>query len=120
MSKSIERRLLLSVTIDNCVTQAFTVGGPGGGGKDTSNTGVRVIHEPSGAVGRAQESRSQLTNKQKAFYRMASSDKFVAWVKQEAARQQGQVSIDAKVEAELARDKLKVEYRTAKGWETVE
>lgn len=36
--------LLFSVTIKDCKTEAFTVGGRGGSGKDTSNTGCRVTH----------------------------------------------------------------------------
>jgi hypothetical protein len=38
------KELLFSVTIKDCEVQTFTVKGPGGGGKDTSQTGVRVIH----------------------------------------------------------------------------
>jgi hypothetical protein len=38
------RKLLFSVTIKDCDVQSFTVGGNGGGGKDTSNNGIRVIH----------------------------------------------------------------------------
>lgn len=36
--------LLFSVTIKDCDVGTFTVKGPGGGGKDTSQTGVRVTH----------------------------------------------------------------------------
>lgn len=39
-----EKRLLFSVTIADCDVKTFTVKGPGGGGKDTSQTGIRVTH----------------------------------------------------------------------------
>lgn len=39
-----ERTLLFSVTIADCEVGTFTVKGPGGGGKDTSRTGIRVTH----------------------------------------------------------------------------
>lgn len=39
-----EKVLLFSVTIKDCKVDAFTVGGNGGSGKDTSNTGARVTH----------------------------------------------------------------------------
>jgi len=39
-----EKTLLFSVTIADCDVGTFTVKGPGGGGKDTSQTGVRVTH----------------------------------------------------------------------------
>jgi protein subunit release factor B len=111
------RKLILSVGIADCIVQTFTVGGPGGGGKDTSNTGVRIIHSPSNASGRATETRSQTTNKQRAFQRMASSPEFISWCKREAARLQGKPSIEERVEASLTEDKLKIEYRTENGWE---
>lgn len=38
------KTLLFSVTVEDCDVQTFTVGGNGGSGKDTSNTGVRVTH----------------------------------------------------------------------------
>lgn len=39
-----DKQLLFSVTMKDCDLQTFTVGGPGGGGKDTSSTGVRIVH----------------------------------------------------------------------------
>ncbi len=39
-----EKKLLFSITIKDCKVDAFTVGGNGGAGKDTSNTGCRVTH----------------------------------------------------------------------------
>lgn len=39
-----DKQLLFSVTIKDCRVDTFTVGGNGGSGKDTSNTGVRVTH----------------------------------------------------------------------------
>lgn len=39
-----EKKLLFSVTIKDCRVDNFTVGGNGGAGKDTSNTGARVTH----------------------------------------------------------------------------
>ena len=44
------KHLLFSVTRKDLIRQTFTVGGHGGGGKDTSNSGVRLIHPLSGAV----------------------------------------------------------------------
>lgn len=43
MSKQ-NKHLLFSVTLEDCEVQTFTVGGNGGSGKDTSQTGVRIIH----------------------------------------------------------------------------
>lgn len=37
------KELLFSVTMKDLEMQTFSVGGHGGGGKDTSNSGVRLI-----------------------------------------------------------------------------
>ena len=91
--------------------QTFTVGGNGGSGKDTSSTGVRVVHKASGAVGQGTETRSQLKNKQLAFGRMARSKEFAAWQKLECARRLGQIASVEKAVDELMLDKhIKIEY----------
>lgn len=111
------KRKLFSVTIKDCRVETFTVGGPGGGGKDTSNTGVRISHAPSGAVGKAIESRSQSTNKEKAFERMAKSREFQTWARLKAAELSLGKSIEQRVEEAMEPRHIKTEYRTAKGWE---
>ena len=109
------RAKLFSVSIKDCTIQTFTVGGPGGGGKDTSNTGVRVTHPPSGAVGEGREERSQQQNKQKAFRRMGESKAFRAWAKRIAAELITGKSVEQRVEEELAPEKLKVEVKDEQG-----
>lgn len=104
---------LFSVGIEDCRVDTFTVGGNGGSGKDTSNTGVRITHPPSGAVGRAVDSRSQSSNKRLAFRRMAESKAFTLWTKVKAA---GFNSVQEQVEAWMEKKNLKVEVRTADGW----
>lgn len=76
-------KLLFSVTIKDCEVQVFRSGGKGGQHQNTSDTGVRVIHRPSGAAGESRETRSQLRNKQAAFRRMAESQKFKTWLNRE-------------------------------------
>lgn len=77
---------LFSVTMSDCKLDTFTVKGPGGGGKDTGNSGVRITHLPSGAIGEGREERHQHANKQRAFRKMAESPKMQAWIKLEVAR----------------------------------
>lgn len=113
------KRKLFSVTIKDCRVDTFTVGGHGGSGKDTSNTGVRILHLASGASGRAVESRSQFTNKETAFRRMAETPEFQRWARVEASRLMTAKTIDDIVLEELHPSKLRVEYRTEKGWEIV-
>lgn len=110
------RKFLFSITPEHCELQTFTVHGPGGGGKDTSNTGVRWIHHPSGAVGEAREERSQPANKRAAWKRLANHPKMQQWLKLEAAKRAGQPSIEELVEAEMHPSKLKVETRVEGKW----
>jgi protein subunit release factor B len=110
------RQKLFSVTIKDCNVETFTVGGAGGGGKDTSNTGVRISHPPSGASGVGVDSRSQFKNKQDAFRRMAESKQFRAWVKLKAAELSTGKTVEQRVEEAMAPKNIKVEHRTKKGW----
>ena len=73
------KELAFSVTLKDCKLDTFSAGGPGGQHQNTSNTGVRITHLASGAVGESREHRSQLQNKQAAFRRMVESGKFQAW-----------------------------------------
>ncbi len=103
--------MLFSVTIKDCEVQTFRVGGSGGGGKDTCDSGVRIVHTASGATGRAVDTRSQAKNKQLAWKRLANSKEFKAWHKLECARLLGQVSeIEKLLDEELLDKNLKIEY----------
>lgn len=84
------KRLLFSITSKDFETQTFSVGGHGGGGKDTSNSGVRLIHRASGAVGEGREHRRNTQNRRAAFERLAATKKFQDWLKIECAKRMGQ------------------------------
>lgn len=50
----------------------FTAGGPGGQHRNRSATGVRLTHRPSGITVIATERRSQASNRDMAFERLAA------------------------------------------------
>lgn len=75
-----ERKLVLSVTVKDCRVDEFRSGGNGGQNQNKRNTGIRIVHEPSGAVGESREERSQLQNKKTAWRRMAAHPKFKVWM----------------------------------------
>ena len=101
---------ILTVTIKDCRVDTFRSGGKGGQHQNVRDTGVRVVHVPSGAVGESREERSQLQNKRAAFVRMANSDKFKVWVKKETSQYLAEESkIETKVDRMMTPHNLKVE-----------
>ena len=50
----------------------FRGSGPGGQHRNTTDSGVRVRHLPTGLVAQATESRSQLRNRERALERLAA------------------------------------------------
>lgn len=78
------REHLFRVRIADCEVQTFRAGGKGGQKQNKTDSGVRVIHHPSGAVGESREQRSQLQNKRAAFRRMGESVEFKNWARARA------------------------------------
>lgn len=105
-------KLLFSVTKEDCDWHTFTVGGNGGSGKDTSNSGVRCVHRASGATGIGTDHRQQSKNRIAAFKRMAATEKFKAWHRLEAAKRLGKDTrtIDEIVDAQMEEINLRIEY----------
>jgi hypothetical protein len=105
----------LSVSIHDCRVDTFRSGGKGGQNQNKRETGVRVVHEPSGAVGESREERSQLQNKKAAFRRMVESDKFQLWLR----LQLGHIAL---LEDQISRNlenEVKVEVKRNGQWVTV-
>lgn len=115
-----KRTKLFTVDIADCRVDTFSVGGHGGAGKDTSNSGVRVVHEPSGASGEGRKSRSQADNKREAFVKMASDRLFRSWCRTKANQLLTGKSIDDTVEELMEAKNLRFEVRGEGGkWEIV-
>jgi protein subunit release factor B len=55
----------------DCSVEFFIASGPGGQHRNKVETGVRLVHRPSGLMVTATERRSQYANREKAFERMA-------------------------------------------------
>jgi hypothetical protein len=109
----VPRTKILSVTLKNCDVQTFRSGGPGGQNQNKRDTGVRIIHRPSGAVGESREHRTQLENKKAAFRRMAESPKFKLWVNREIWTG---VKIEDRVKEDMADKNIRVEVRREGLW----
>jgi peptide chain release factor 2 len=86
------------VTADDCKWDVFRGSGDGGQKKQKTSSGVRCTHEPSGAVGKATDSREQSRNRKEAFKRMVESPQFKIWLKLKIDAYQGLVEIEESTE----------------------
>jgi protein subunit release factor B len=110
------RQKLFSVTIADCEIQTFRSGGKGGQNQNKTESGVRIIHHPSGARGESREERSQLQNKRIAFGRMGKTKEFQSWARAQAARLRGETPIEDLVDRAMQPQNLMVEVMTSEGW----
>ena len=131
------RELLFSITAKDCEWEYSRGSGEGGQKRNKTSNAVRVKHAPSGAIGRAEDTRSQRQNRKLAFKRMAESPRFQAWVEMKAAgvtiakckidlgrggRDAGAVGkgleerIDEKVGKMIAEENLKIEIWERGRW----
>lgn len=108
------RKLLFSVTIDDCEVQHFRSGGNGGQNQNKRDTGTRVIHHPSGARGESREERSQLQNKRTAFCRMVKTKEFQTWAR---TKGRGLRPIEDVVAEQMEPENLRIEARINNKWQ---
>ena len=109
------KKLLFSVTMNDCEVQTFCSGGKGGQHQNKTESGVRIIHKASGAVGESRSDRSQKINKQLAFKRLTESKKFTLWLRMESARRMGEKSPEEIAEEQMAEKNIKTEVHDDKG-----
>ena len=106
-----QKELLFSITKKDFRIDTFRSGGKGGQGQNTTDSGVRITHLLSGAVGESRTERSQHQNKKLALQRLISNPKFRSWVKiQSAMVMQGYRDVEDKVDQIMKEDNLKIEF----------
>lgn len=110
------KELLFSVTAADCRWDYYRGSGPGGQHRNKRDSAVRCTHISSGAVGQAEDTRSQHDNKKLAFRRMGESARFRAWARMEALRVTGKLrEIEEKIDFAM-KHQLKVEVRRDGKW----
>lgn len=110
-----KKELLFSVTKKDLTIQTFKSGGKGGQHQNTTDSGVRIIHKDSGAVGESRDGRSQHSNKKTAFKRLVESTKFKMWTSQKVLEIESGKTIEEKVNEQIQPEFLKVEVKNNEG-----
>lgn len=116
------RKLLFSVTAQDCDWDYYKGTGNGGQKKNKTASAVRCTHRASKAVGQAQDDRSQHKNKELAFKRMCDTQKFKTWLKIEFSKKMGiEEEIQKDVEKAMQNHNLKLDIKDENGlWKEVD
>lgn len=115
-AKSMRKELLFSVTKKDFTIQTFRSGGKGGQHQNKTNSGVRIIHNESGARGECRNFRHQHQNKKEALKRLVDSTKFKLWMNMRVHEVIEGKRIEEKVAESMSPENLKVECRDENGW----
>lgn len=106
---------LFSVTKKDFDIQTFRSGGKGGQHQNKRDSGVRIRHSDSGAVGESREERSQHRNRAIAFHRLVNHPDFQKWIRSRAIEIMSHRTIEERVEALMKSDNIKVEVKNEDG-----
>lgn len=91
--------------------------GAGGQKRNKTQNAVRCHHDPSGAMGQAQDSRSVHENEKLAFQRMANTKEFKSWHKLEVAKRTGiLVKLEEWLDREMTNN-IKIEVFSNGKWQ---
>jgi protein subunit release factor B len=111
----VKKEKLFSITKKDFDIQTFASGGPGGQHQNKTQSGVRIVHRDSGAVGESRTERSQHMNKKLALQRLTDSKKFKAWLNRRVHEVIEKKTVEQKVEEQMKPENLKIEVRDEKG-----
>ncbi len=95
------REILFSITKDDFEIETFRSGGKGGQYQNTTDSGVRIRHKESGAVGESRTERSQLQNKKLALQRLVASKEFQIWHKRKSFELLGKIKTEEQLKKEV-------------------
>jgi protein subunit release factor B len=109
------KELLFSVTKKDLEIQTFRAGGKGGQHQNKTDSGVRIIHRDSGAVGESRSERSQHRNKKIALKRLVDSAKFKLWLNRKAYEINKGKNIEKMIEETMIPENLKIEVKNDQG-----
>jgi protein subunit release factor B len=87
------RSKMFSVTAADCRFQAKRGSGKGGQARNKTSNAIQCFHDPSGAMGECEDTRSQDLNRREAFKRMAATPEFQGWLNVKIAAYRDEVEI---------------------------
>lgn len=111
-----KKELLFSITKKDFIIQHFCSGGKGGQHQNKTETGTRIIHKESGAVGESRSERSQHTNTKLAFEHLVKSSQFRLWHARKVQEVLTGLSIEEQVEKQMNEKNLKFEIKVNGKW----
>lgn len=115
-----KKELIFSVTRKDLTVQTFRSGGPGGQHQNKTESGIRITHKDSGAVGESRNHKSQYQNKRTALKRLASDQRFRLWVHRRVWEITEGKTLEQRVEEQLVSKNLKIEIVGEDGrWEAI-
>lgn len=114
------RKKLFSITKKDLEVQTFRSGGKGGQHQNKTDSGVRIIHRESGAIGESRTERSQYQNKKLALQRLTKDPKFKIWVSKKSFELRNNRTLEQMIEETISKENLKIEIKDDKGkWKTL-
>lgn len=110
------KKLLFSIGKNDFDVQTFKSGGKGGQHQNKTDSGVRIVHKKSGAVGESRDDRSQHRNKRIALKRLTENWKFIVWINKKSLEIIDGETIEQKVEKQISEKNIKIEYKEKGKW----
>lgn len=110
-----KKELLFTLTKKDFDVQTFRSGGPGGQHQNKVESGVRIVHRDSGAVGESRTDKSQHRNRRLALERLTKSAKFKVWQARKVHELASGKTIEQRVDEVMVSENLEVEARDENG-----
>lgn len=111
------KKHIFSITKKDFEIQTFCSGGPGGQHQNKTESGVRIVHKDSEAVGESRTERSQHSNKKIAFKRLSETKKFKIWLNRKVFEISKGKTTEQIVDEQMNQKNLKVEIKENGKWE---
>lgn len=111
------KKKILSLTKKDFIVTYYKDSGAGGQKRNKTETGVRIQHLPSGALATNCETRSQTTNKWRAWKTLTDSPKFRLWLTREIfGTQKTDKELEDEVNKAMRLENLKIEFLVDGEW----